>query len=63
MRSGYAQCCAQADVFLQGYRPGSLAARGFGPEAVAALRPGIVCVSLSAFGHTGPWRGGGGSTV
>ena len=46
-----------ADVFLQGYRPGSLAARGFGPEAVAALRPGIVCVSLAAFGHTGPWRG------
>lgn len=47
----------QADVFLQGYRPGSLAARGFGPETAAALRPGIVCVSLAAFGHTGPWRG------
>ena len=46
-----------ADVFLQGYRPGALASRGFGPEAVAALRPGIVCVSLAAFGHTGPWRG------
>jgi len=45
-----------ADVFSQSYRPGALAARGFSPEAVAALRPGIVCVSLSAWGETGPWR-------
>jgi crotonobetainyl-CoA:carnitine CoA-transferase CaiB-like acyl-CoA transferase len=44
-----------ADVFSQGYRPGSLAQRGFSPEELAVLRPGIVCVSLSAFGHTGPW--------
>jgi len=46
----------QADVFSQSYRPGALAARGFSPEALAALRPGIVCVSLSAWGETGPWR-------
>ncbi|TDN68643.1 CoA transferase [Paraburkholderia sp. BL10I2N1] len=44
-----------ADVFLQAYRPGSLAARGFAPEQLARLRPGIVCVSISAYGHTGPW--------
>jgi crotonobetainyl-CoA:carnitine CoA-transferase CaiB-like acyl-CoA transferase len=44
------------DVFSQSYRPGALAARGFSPEALAALRPGIVCVSLSAWGATGPWR-------
>jgi hypothetical protein len=47
---------AQADVFVQSYRPGSLAAKGFGPADLAALRPGIVVVSLSAYGHTGPWR-------
>jgi crotonobetainyl-CoA:carnitine CoA-transferase CaiB-like acyl-CoA transferase len=46
-----------ADLFIQGYRPGALAARGFGPEEVAALRPGIVCVSLSAYGRLGPWSG------
>jgi crotonobetainyl-CoA:carnitine CoA-transferase CaiB-like acyl-CoA transferase len=45
----------QADIFTQGYRPGTLAARGFSPEQVAALRPGIVCVSLCAYGHDGPW--------
>ena len=46
----------EADVFSQSYRPGTLAERGFSPEALAALRPGIVCVSLSAWGTTGPWR-------
>ena len=45
----------EADVFSQGYRPGTLADRGFSPEALARLRPGIVVVSLSAFGHVGPW--------
>ena len=44
-----------ADIFVQGYRPGTLAKRGLSPEALAELRPGIVYVSLSAFGHEGPW--------
>lgn len=44
-----------ADVFSQGYRPGSLGARGLSPEEFIKLRPGLVCVSLSAFGHAGPW--------
>ncbi|MFC7608463.1 CoA transferase [Teichococcus aestuarii] len=46
-----------ADVFLQSYRPGALAARGVSPEALAALRPGLICASLSAYGHLGPWTG------
>jgi crotonobetainyl-CoA:carnitine CoA-transferase CaiB-like acyl-CoA transferase len=45
----------QADVFSQGYRPGSLGARGLSPEELSAIRPGLVYVSLCAFGHTGPW--------
>jgi crotonobetainyl-CoA:carnitine CoA-transferase CaiB-like acyl-CoA transferase len=44
-----------ADVFSQGYRPGTLGARGLSPEELAAIRPGLVYVSLCAFGHTGPW--------
>ncbi|WP_135470311.1 CoA transferase [Crenalkalicoccus roseus] len=46
---------AGCDVFVQGYRPGAIAGHGFGPEALAALRPGIVCASLSAYGEVGPW--------
>lgn len=48
---------AGADVLIQSYRPDSLAAKGFGPAELAALRPGIVTVSLAAYGHSGPWRG------
>jgi crotonobetainyl-CoA:carnitine CoA-transferase CaiB-like acyl-CoA transferase len=44
-----------ADVFSQGYRPGSLANRGLSPEELSAIRPGLIYVSLSAFGHAGPW--------
>lgn len=46
-----------AHVLVQGYRPNSLARRGFGPLDVARLRPGIVYVSLSAYGKQGPWAG------
>ena len=45
----------ETDVFSQGYRPGTLAQRGLSPQDLAHLRPGIVCVSLSAFGRVGPW--------
>lgn len=46
-----------ADVLVQGYRPGGLVGLGFAPEDTARLRPGIVHVSLSAYGTTGPWGG------
>ena len=45
------------DVFSQSFRPGTLAARGFSPEEAAKLRPGIVYVTLSAWGSEGPWKG------
>jgi crotonobetainyl-CoA:carnitine CoA-transferase CaiB-like acyl-CoA transferase len=45
----------RCDVFSQSYRPGTLARRGFGAEALAQLRPGIICVELSAWGRDGPW--------
>ena len=46
---------SRADVFSQGYRPGTLDNRGLSPEELAKLRPGLVYVSLCAFGHKGPW--------
>jgi crotonobetainyl-CoA:carnitine CoA-transferase CaiB-like acyl-CoA transferase len=45
----------ESEVFSQGYRPGTLANRGLSPEELAAVRPGLVYVSLCAFGHQGPW--------
>jgi crotonobetainyl-CoA:carnitine CoA-transferase CaiB-like acyl-CoA transferase len=46
---------ADADIFSQGYRPASIAGLGFSPQDAARISPGIVYVSLSAYGHAGPW--------
>ena len=54
-RAALARLVGEADIVLQAYRPGALAARGFGPADAAVLRPGIVYGSLSAYGHLGPW--------
>jgi crotonobetainyl-CoA:carnitine CoA-transferase CaiB-like acyl-CoA transferase len=54
-RDALMRLLGDAHVFVQGYRPGGLATLGFGAEQVVAQRPGIVCVSLSAYGTQGPW--------
>src|SRR5262245_61526951 len=49
-----------ADVFSQGYRPGAIGKLGFGPEEVAALRPGIIYASIDCYGADGPLSHRGG---
>lgn len=56
-RAALQRLVGDAHVFVQGYRPGGIEALGFGPAALAAQRPGIVCVSLTAYGTQGPWAG------
>jgi crotonobetainyl-CoA:carnitine CoA-transferase CaiB-like acyl-CoA transferase len=46
---------AGADAFVQSYRAGSLAAKGFSAEALAGRHPGIVVGELCAYGWGGPW--------
>ncbi|KAJ6620727.1 CoA-transferase family III domain-containing protein [Mycena sp. CBHHK59/15] len=50
------ELAASADVFLQAYRPGGLQEKGFGSQELAALRPGIICANLRAWGWEGPWK-------
>jgi crotonobetainyl-CoA:carnitine CoA-transferase CaiB-like acyl-CoA transferase len=54
-RETLAELVRDADVFVQGYRPGAIAAHGFSPQEVARINPGIVYVSLCAYGQEGPW--------
>ena len=54
-RATLRELLAQADIFSQGYRPCAIASLGFSPDEAAQISPGIVYVSLSAYGHAGLW--------
>jgi crotonobetainyl-CoA:carnitine CoA-transferase CaiB-like acyl-CoA transferase len=54
-RQTFERLLASADILLHGYRPGALEGVGYGPEARRALNPGLIDVSLSAYGRSGPW--------
>ncbi len=45
----------QADIVVHGYRSDALEAMGFGASARQAIRPGLIDISLDAYGHSGPW--------
>jgi crotonobetainyl-CoA:carnitine CoA-transferase CaiB-like acyl-CoA transferase len=55
----------EADVIVENFRPGVMAALGLGPDEVAVDNPGVVYVSLSGMGATGPraWWGSYGPTI
>jgi crotonobetainyl-CoA:carnitine CoA-transferase CaiB-like acyl-CoA transferase len=54
-RAVFRDLLAEADIVSQGYRPTSIAGLGFSAQDAARINPGIVYVSLSAYGHAGPW--------
>lgn len=56
-RAAFLDLVRGADVVLQSYRPGALAALGLGAQELAAVNPGLVHVSISAYGAEGPWGG------
>ncbi len=48
---------ATADVFVQNFRPGTAERMGLGEDALRAVAPELVYVSISGFGETGPYAG------
>jgi crotonobetainyl-CoA:carnitine CoA-transferase CaiB-like acyl-CoA transferase len=50
------QLCDSADVIVENFRPGALAAFGLDYRSVAARNPAVVYVSISGYGQDGPWR-------
>ena len=47
--------CADADVFVQNFRPGVVDRIGVGEDDIRKVAPNIIYVSISGFGHTGPY--------
>lgn len=45
----------KADVFVENFRPGAIERLGLGHDALRAINPGLVYVSMSGFGDTGPY--------
>jgi crotonobetainyl-CoA:carnitine CoA-transferase CaiB-like acyl-CoA transferase len=48
--------CDTADIVVENFRPGALAAFGLDYASVAARNPAVVYVSISGYGQSGSWR-------
>ena len=46
---------AQTDIMVENYRPGVLDKMGLGYEALKEINPGLIMVSISGFGQSGPY--------
>ncbi|MEE9278559.1 MAG: CoA transferase [Myxococcota bacterium] len=53
-REAFLRLAASADALIESHPPGYLAERGLGYEQLSELFPGLVVVSITPFGQTGP---------
>jgi len=55
-RDVVARLCDDADVIVENFRPGALAAFDLDYETVSVTNPRVVYASISGYGQHGPWR-------
>jgi crotonobetainyl-CoA:carnitine CoA-transferase CaiB-like acyl-CoA transferase len=55
-RDAIARLCDTADVIVENFRPGALAAFGLDYASVSPGNPRVVYASISGYGQHGPWR-------
>lgn len=51
----FAALVKTADIVLENFRPGTMAAMGFDYDALRAIKPDTILVSVSGFGQYGPY--------
>lgn len=54
-RAVFEKLVQQADVVVEGFRPGVAAKLGMDYDALSKIKPDIICVSLSGLGQEGPY--------
>ncbi len=48
--------CLDADVFVENFKVGDMAARGLGYDELSVLNPRLIYCSITGFGQTGPYK-------
>jgi crotonobetainyl-CoA:carnitine CoA-transferase CaiB-like acyl-CoA transferase len=62
-REVFLRLAGNADVLVEGFRPGVMAKLGLGYETIAAAHPRIVYCSISGYGQDGPYAGRAGHDI
>jgi benzylsuccinate CoA-transferase BbsF subunit len=47
---------AQSDIVTDNFRPGTMQRLGLDHDSLIKVKPDIITLSCTAYGHTGPWR-------
>lgn len=47
---------AQSDIITDNFRPGTMKRLGLDHDSLVQIKPDIITLSCTAYGHTGPWR-------
>lgn len=55
-QADFIKLAAQADVFIEAFRPGVVTRLGVDYGAIKAINPGIIYCSISAFGQSGQYK-------
>jgi hypothetical protein len=55
-RDRWVSLLSEADILVHGYRSDALSSLGLDAEQRQKIRPGLVDISLDAYGFTGPWK-------
>jgi alpha-methylacyl-CoA racemase len=62
-RATVARLAADADVFVEGFRPGTMERLGLGPDDLMAANPGLVYARVTGWGQEGPYAGRAGHDI
>jgi crotonobetainyl-CoA:carnitine CoA-transferase CaiB-like acyl-CoA transferase len=52
----FRELCEHVDILIENFRPGTLEKMGLAPDTLRERNPGLICVRISGYGQTGPYR-------